>query len=284
MTTKKEIDYLTEDPTISEQKYMCISFLKPSSVDAKNKPKNLTVCGVKIRGSYSTYEEAKARADFLQKCDQYHNIYIGEVGKWCPFEDNPEKAKDSEYMNKDLNKLMKSYWKQQSDAKEHHEIRKQEMIKKAMDEVNKKKKEKKEKINHESDSESDSEKCGIEEHKANDQGEQTDQNILNSTSTDNLTTDQDDNVSTKLSKSSKSSKLSKSTKSTKSKLSKLSELKSDLDANKIDLEKEKRDVDENINTLRRLEEELSEKIKEMELENIRSAHLNSNPNLNLNSA
>ena len=135
-----KVDYLTEDPVITEQKFMCISFLKPSAVDDKHKSdKNLTVCGVKIRGSYSTYEEAKARADYLTKCDPYHNIYIGEVGKWCPFEDDPEKAKDSEYMNKDLNKLMKSYWKQQSDANEYHELRKQEMTRKALEELTKKK-------------------------------------------------------------------------------------------------------------------------------------------------
>ena len=31
----EEIDYLTEDPIISEQKFMCISFLKPSSIEEK---------------------------------------------------------------------------------------------------------------------------------------------------------------------------------------------------------------------------------------------------------
>jgi hypothetical protein len=136
----EEIDYLTEDPILSEQKFMCISFLKPSSIEEKYRNKDLTVCGVKVRGCYASYEEAKQRADFLQKCDSTHNIYIGEVGKWCPFEDNPDKAKDSEYMNKDLNKLMKTYNTQQSEAKQYHELRKQEMVKKAVDETDKKKK------------------------------------------------------------------------------------------------------------------------------------------------
>jgi len=138
--TTEETDYLTEDPIISEQKFMCISFLKPSSIEEKYRNKDLTVCGVKVRGCYATYEEAKIRADFLQKCDVNHNIYVGEVGKWCPFEDNPEKAKDSEYMNKDLNKLMKTYNTQQAEAKQYHELRKQEMVKKAVEETEKKKK------------------------------------------------------------------------------------------------------------------------------------------------
>lgn len=134
------VDYLTEDPAINDQKFMCISFLTSKSVEEKYRDKDSTVCGLKVRGCYSTYEEAKVRAEFLRKCDQYHNIYIAEVGKWCPFEDNPEKAKDSDYMNKELNNLMKSYWKQQTDAKEYHELRKQDMMKKALDEVTKKKK------------------------------------------------------------------------------------------------------------------------------------------------
>ena len=135
----EEIDYLTEDPVIEDQKFVCVSFLKPSSIVEEKRPKNLSVCGFKVRGSYSTYEEAKSRADFLNKCDPLHNIYIAETGKWCPFEDDTEKAKDSEYMNKDLNKLMKSYWTQQSEAKQFHELRKQDMIQKALEDVNKKK-------------------------------------------------------------------------------------------------------------------------------------------------
>lgn len=62
----KEIDYLTEDPVLPEQKFMCISFLKPSSVEEKYRNKDLTVCGVKVRGCYDTYEEAKVRADFYR--------------------------------------------------------------------------------------------------------------------------------------------------------------------------------------------------------------------------
>ena len=206
MSKKEEIDYLTEDPTLSEQKYMCISFLKPSSVEDKYKNKDLTVCGVKVRGCYSTYDEAKQRADFLQKCDSYHNIYIGEVGKWCPFEDDPEKAKDSEYMNKDLNKLMKTYSNQQTEAKEFHEVRKQDMVKKAIEDADKKKKE-------------------------------------------NSITEEE----TSKKKTNKSEKLNL--------------MKNNLELDKEGLDSEKNRIDENINALRKLQDELSDKYKEIELEN-----------------
>jgi len=136
-----EEDLLTEDPIIRDQQYVCLSFLKPSSIEEAKRDKDLTVCGVKVRGSYSSYEEAKKRAEYLQKLDSLHNIYIGEVGKWCPFEDDISKAEDSEYMNKDLNKLMKNYNKQQIEAKEYHEIRKRTMMEEIKKEQDHKKKE-----------------------------------------------------------------------------------------------------------------------------------------------
>jgi hypothetical protein len=132
----KETDYLTEDPIITNQRYVCLSFLMPNEEDKKS---GLSVKGLKVRGSFDSYEEAKKRAAFLQNIDKIHNIYIAEVGKWCPFDDDPEKAEDGEYMNKELNKLMKSYHENQKKAAEYHEIRKQDLINKALDEVNKKK-------------------------------------------------------------------------------------------------------------------------------------------------
>jgi hypothetical protein len=202
----KEVDYLIEDPIISEQKFMCISFLKPSSIEEKYRNKELTVCGVKVRGCYATYDEAKQRADFLQKCDAHHNIYIGEVGKWCPFEDNPDKAKDAEYMNKDLNKLMKTYNTQQSEAKEYHELRKQDMVKKAVEDVEKRNKE-------------------------NEQLLDSDIKVKPSKTKDTLTG-----------------------------------IKTQLESNKDELLNEKQMIDTNINALRKLQDELSEKYKELELD------------------
>jgi hypothetical protein len=227
----RDVDYLTEDPQLSEQKYMCISFLKPSSIAEKNRPKDVTICGVKIRGSYASYEEAKARADYLQKCDQYHNIYIGEVGKWCPFEDNPEKAKDSEYMNKDLNKLMKSYWNQQTEAKEFHELRKQDMVNKALEDVKTRK------------------------------NENEAETIIE---VENESEEQSDNVKS----------LSKKKKRTKKK----QQLDDVIEQDKIKLDEEKKEIDNNICTLRRLEEELANKIKEMELESAQNILNNSKSN------
>lgn len=73
--------------------------------------------GLKIRGSYSTKEEADARAKKLQKQDPDHNIYVGQVGKWLPWDPSPSAIPDQEYAEDQLNTLMKKY-KENEEARE----------------------------------------------------------------------------------------------------------------------------------------------------------------------
>jgi hypothetical protein len=117
-------DLLTEDtlnPT--NQNFVCLSFL----TDKENKT---TLSGIKIRGVFATYEDACEHAKKLQGVDSYFNVFVGEVGKWLPFDPNPdsEAVKDSEYANEQLNNMMKSYLENQEKAKIYHEQRKNEMV------------------------------------------------------------------------------------------------------------------------------------------------------------
>jgi hypothetical protein len=128
-------DYLFEDPLVNNQKFVCISVLTP-----KNFKETTTMHTLKVRGSYESYDEAKKRADFLRNIDPNVNVYVGEVGKWLPFEDNPENAKDNDYQNKRLNNMMKGYLENQEKAKEFHEQRKNEMIMKSFKENEEKEK------------------------------------------------------------------------------------------------------------------------------------------------
>ena len=121
-----KVDYLTEDSLLPEgQKYLCISFLS----DPNNK---ITLCGIKIRGIFETYELACEHAKKLQLADPYFNVFVGECGKWLPYDPNPDSknVKDSEYANEELNNMMKSYLENQEKAKVFHEQRKTELMKK----------------------------------------------------------------------------------------------------------------------------------------------------------
>ena len=76
-----------------------------------------TVRGLKIRGAYSTREEAESRAKKLQKMDADHNIFVGQVGKWLPWDPSPNAIQDQEYAEEQLNTLMKKY-KENEEARE----------------------------------------------------------------------------------------------------------------------------------------------------------------------
>jgi hypothetical protein len=76
-----------------------------------------TVRGLKIRGTYSTKEEAVARSKKLQRLDPIHNIFVGEVGKWLPWDPEPSQVAEQEYAEDELNTLMKKY-KENEEAKE----------------------------------------------------------------------------------------------------------------------------------------------------------------------
>jgi hypothetical protein len=128
-------DYLFEDPSVNNQKFVCISVLTPKNFKEETKMHTM-----KVRGSYDSYEEAKKRADFLRNIDPNVNVYVGEVGKWLPFDDDPENAKDHDYQNKRLNDMMKGYLENQEKAKEFHEQRKNEMIMRSLKENEEKEK------------------------------------------------------------------------------------------------------------------------------------------------
>jgi hypothetical protein len=121
-----KVDYLTEDSILPwDQKYVCLSFL----TDKENKT---TLSGVKVRGVFNTYLEACEHSKKLQSIDLAFNVFVGEMGKWLPFDPNPDSqaVKDSEYANDELNKMMKGYLENQEKAKIYHEQRKNEMIRK----------------------------------------------------------------------------------------------------------------------------------------------------------
>jgi hypothetical protein len=73
--------------------------------------------GVKVRGVYGNPKEAEIKAKKLQGKDKYHNIFMGEVGKWTPWDPSPNEVKDQEYNNDQLNTLMKKY-KENEDSRE----------------------------------------------------------------------------------------------------------------------------------------------------------------------
>ena len=128
---KPEEDYLDEDKPFKElvkrQNFCVISMLTPNSFPESKRAQygDQKILGIKVRGVFETYESAKARCDALQKMDKYHNIFIGEVGKWLPFNVDiatMETEDDPVYREQALNQYMKAY----KDSLKEEEVEEQE--------------------------------------------------------------------------------------------------------------------------------------------------------------
>ena len=122
----KKIDYLVEDALLSNQSWVCISFLSPEGI------RNCKIRGIKVRGVYATKDEADTRAKELQKVDPDFHVFVGEVGKWLGWDPDPNSIDDQQYREDELNKLMFNYKKNLEKTKLMEQERKNTMIDDAM--------------------------------------------------------------------------------------------------------------------------------------------------------
>lgn len=81
------------------------------------------VRGIKVRGSFETLPEAQNRVQEIRKFDKAHNVYIGQVGCWCPWSPYPNEIKNQEYNESTLNTLMKKYNENMTEKDDHHKKR-----------------------------------------------------------------------------------------------------------------------------------------------------------------
>lgn len=205
-TTDHNDDFLTEDPELRGQKYVCLSFISPEDVimrkdafafnrfvgafardvddlftnlskffegeqavvdmletvksrydyvfdplalgkqyafwkdahsqdidkefDAANKFQT-SVRGIKVRGTYETFAEAENRCKQIKRFDPLFDVYVAQVGCWCPWAPRPELLENQEYANDQLNTLMKRYNEAQSAKNEIYQTRLDELVTRA---------------------------------------------------------------------------------------------------------------------------------------------------------
>ena len=90
--------------------------------------------GLKVRGVYPSLEEAELRCKMLREIDPNHDVYVGPVGLWMPWEPEAYKTGRVEYMEDELNQLMHEKTKNEAFAKNAFEQRVKETKKKAIEE------------------------------------------------------------------------------------------------------------------------------------------------------
>jgi hypothetical protein len=91
-----------------------------------------SVRGLKIRGVYASQEEAELRCKKMREQDPNHDIYVGPVGIWVPWDPDAYKTGRVEHLEDELNALHKEKMKNEEMAKKEFEERVRETKKKAI--------------------------------------------------------------------------------------------------------------------------------------------------------
>ena len=90
--------------------------------------------GIKVRGAYPTQQEAELRCRMLREVDPNHDVYVGPVGLWMPWNPQAYKTGRVEYLEDELNQLMHEKNQNEKEAKVAFEKRVKEAKRAAIEE------------------------------------------------------------------------------------------------------------------------------------------------------
>lgn len=118
-----ETDYVT----VPGQLFACLSVVGPECPQKNDK------FGIKIRGAFSTRDEAERHAKRLHKDDAMFDIYVVDMYKWLLIPPDLDKLDDIHYTNEKLEEIMTKYKENQRMAASMFEQRKRDMLAKPIE-------------------------------------------------------------------------------------------------------------------------------------------------------
>ncbi len=108
----REANQYVFDETDLQDQYRFFKDVNSADLEKEFHEKNdfkTSIRGIKVRGVFDTLKEAQNRADFLKKGGDKFDIFVGQVGVWCPWSPNPHDMEDVQYAEAQLNTLMSKY-------------------------------------------------------------------------------------------------------------------------------------------------------------------------------
>lgn len=90
--------------------------------------------GLKVRGVFASQEEAEMRCKKVREADPNHDIFVGPVGIWVPFDPDAYKTGKVEFMEEELNQLHSEKIKNEAKAKQEFDNRIKDTKRKAIEE------------------------------------------------------------------------------------------------------------------------------------------------------
>tara|TARA_B110000208_G_scaffold191791_1_gene260127 strand:+ start:1416 stop:2192 length:777 start_codon:yes stop_codon:yes gene_type:complete len=101
--------------------------------DEKNEYKT-SMRGVKVRGAFTTKQEAEDQARKLSRTDSTFNVFVGQMGYWLPWDPCADNVDKEVFQDEQLNTLMEGYEKNNVSREIFYEEVKSDKLQKAKDE------------------------------------------------------------------------------------------------------------------------------------------------------
>ena len=98
-----------------------------------------SIRGIKVRGVFESLKEAQTRAELLRRLGDKFDIFVGQVGVWCPWSPNADDIQEQEYAETQLNTLVKNYRDNMNLRDEFYTKRKDDKIADAQEKLEKSK-------------------------------------------------------------------------------------------------------------------------------------------------
>ena len=108
--------------TVPGQLFACLSVIGPDA------PQKCDKFGIKIRGCFTTRDEASGHAKRLQKEDATFDIYVVDMYKWLLIPPDNTKIEEAHYTDDKLEEIMSGYRENQRQAAKMFEERKRDMM------------------------------------------------------------------------------------------------------------------------------------------------------------
>jgi hypothetical protein len=93
-----------------------------------------SVRGIKVRGAFSSQEEAEANCKRIRERDPHHDIFVAPMGLWLPWDPDAYKTGKVEHLEPELNRLMQEKTENEMRAKAEFDERVKAAKRKAIEE------------------------------------------------------------------------------------------------------------------------------------------------------
>ena len=103
---------LKDNPPLPGKRFFIVSMISPESRQKHD------VYGIKIHDMCDTEEEGRKLIEYYHDLDPAFDVFLGTVGRWCPWVFDPSVIKDAVYADQKLTEIMAAHREEHEKAQD----------------------------------------------------------------------------------------------------------------------------------------------------------------------